>query len=51
MAELSLRLSSWPAYMFCHLGCCEHLVQVALCGGGREGGGWGGGDRRRKGGR
>ena len=26
--ELSARLSNWPCYLFCHLGCCEHLLQV-----------------------
>ncbi|KAL6759952.1 snRNA-activating protein of 50kDa MW C terminal-domain-containing protein [Haematococcus lacustris] len=26
--QLSARLSNHPIYLFCHLGCCEHLVQV-----------------------
>ncbi len=28
--DLAVRLSAQPTYVFCHLGCCEHLVQVRL---------------------
>lgn len=28
LGELSLRLSNWPCYLYCHLGCCEHLLLV-----------------------
>jgi hypothetical protein len=28
LASLTARLSNYPTYLFCHLGCCEHLVQV-----------------------
>jgi hypothetical protein len=30
LAKLTVRLSGMPTYMYCHLGCCEHLVQVML---------------------
>ena len=26
--DLCVRLTNHPAYLFCHLGCCEHLVCV-----------------------
>ena len=28
LQELSTRLSSRPCYLYCHQGCCEHLLQV-----------------------
>jgi hypothetical protein len=28
LASLTARLSNYPTYLFCHLGCCEHLIQV-----------------------
>mmetsp|Transcript_12865 Transcript_12865/g.35058 ORF Transcript_12865/g.35058 Transcript_12865/m.35058 type:complete len:343 (+) Transcript_12865:2-1030(+) len=26
--QLALRLTNFPSYIFCHLGCCEHLIEV-----------------------
>lgn len=26
--QLAVRVSNYPNYLYCHLGCCEHLVQV-----------------------
>jgi hypothetical protein len=29
--QLRARLANHPNYIFCHLGCCEHLVEVSAC--------------------
>lgn len=29
VADLAVRVGAHPTAMFCHLGCCEHLVQVS----------------------
>ena len=28
-SQLAVRLANNPNYLFCHLGCCEHLVEVS----------------------